>query len=907
MTQAYRTASEVLDLIKRKSESPKPVDEERRRLYCQAASVLVSIKEPKQLQPVGGSSMPGEAEQALSDVLIPATGRGFEGTVMLHPDARRQAISELSTVEARAQALNANPSERTGSLQEQMERYLLQHEVPLDQQPPEQLDETLQIVTWLEGTLPNLPPLEAVRRRLAFRSFIRPFESLAGDDLFRGRKKELDQLRSYIGVVPPDSRLSRLKLWAYDWVRPAAMPALSISGPGGVGKSALVARFMLEHSRVAPEARLLFAYLDFDRSVLSITEPETLLVEILNQLDLQFQTEGYFRPLLDSFTQEMAAEQTKKGTVTGNHYTRVTAVITQLMKLIEGSLGPRPFVIVLDTFEEVQYRGEKLAYPLWEMLDRMQQSFPFLRVVVSGRAPVTSLTLSNKPPEGMVLGDLDNEAAVAYLKGLGVADPELAQMLVKQLGGVPLSLKLAAAVVKRDGVERVGDISRKPTLFSSTSDSTIQGLLFQRILGHLHDPVLERVAHPGLVLRRLSPAVILNVLNEPCELGLSQLEEAQVLFDKLSRETALVASDTLDGTLVHRPELRRTMLKLLLEKEPDRAAQINRKAVEWYSSQPTTWRAKAEELYHRLQLRQTPTDHWFEDPEVRSSLQSSISELPAVSQRYLATLGYQIDPEVLSQASREDQEAALAAEVEALLPHGPRSVESARQLLADFRGDHASPLFVAAARVAAQQNRFTDAAELLETGLERAFMDFNSSQALTLLSEQAWLLRVEILAGGSPRTLPLLGEHARQYNLLPCILQHRIQTHDFLVRQNADASLKTLSLQEISSLLKLQQLNSQDVWSTFPLLASVAGLIDEDARRNVMNLIGHPESPFPRVGFATRNQQNALDELLRVSSMLNVQMFPRVVKYMCDVWPFRVLGVKPPYSSRAYGYETYAV
>ena len=120
----------------------------------------------------------------------------------------------------------------------------------------------------------------------------------------------------------------------------------------------------------------------------------------------------------------------------------------------------------------------------------------------------------------MVLGDLDNEAAIAYLKGLGIPDAELAQMLVKQLGGVPLSLKLAAAIVKRDGIQRVSDISRKPTLFSSTSDATIQGLLFFRILGHLHDPVLQRLAHPGLVLRRLSPAVILNVLNEPCELGL---------------------------------------------------------------------------------------------------------------------------------------------------------------------------------------------------------------------------------------------------------------------------------------------------------------------------------------------------------------------------------------------------
>lgn len=907
MEQAYRTASDIIKLIEDQSREPvESIDEELRRRYYHAAAVLVSLKQPELLQPVGKGGVAGEGEKALREDLIPATGRGFDGKVMLNPEARRKAMAELNTVEARERALSANPHERNGSLQRQLERYLVHREIPLAEQPPEQLDETLQIVTWLQGILPNLPSIEEVQRRLAFRSFTAPFESLAGDNIFRGRKKELDQLRSYIGVLPPDSRLTRLKVWAHDWVKPAVMPALSISGPGGVGKSALVARFMLEHSRVVPDARLLFAYLDFDRSVLSITEPETLLAEMLYQLDLQFQGEGYFRELRDSFSHQMASVRGGKTAEISDNYSRVTTVITQLMKLIEDSLGPRPFVIVLDTFEEVQYRGEKLAYPLWEMLDRMQQSFPFLRVVVSGRAPVKSLTLSGKPPEEMVLGDLDNEAAIAYLKGLGIPDAELAQMLVKQLGGVPLSLKLAAAIVKRDGIQRVSDISRKPTLFSSTSDANIQGLLFSRILGHLHDPVLQRLAHPGLVLRRLSPAVILNVLNEPCELGLSSLEEAQVLFGKLSRETALVASDTLDGTLVHRPELRRTMLKLLLESEPDRAAQINRKAVEWYSSQLPSWRAKAEELYHRLQLRQTPNDRWLkEDPEVHSSLQSSISEFPAVSQRYLATLSYEIDPEILSNASRDDQEAALAGEVEALLPHGPRSVESARQMLSNFKADHASPLFAAAARVAAQQNRFTDAAELLKTGLEKAFLDFNSSQALTLLSEQAWLLRVEILAGASPETLSLLGDYARQYNLLPSIFQHRIQTYNLLEKQKADDSVKAQSLREISTLMK--QLSPDDLWSMFPLLSTVTALVDDDTRASLMNLIGAVESPFPRVGFATRTQQSALDELLRVSSLQDREAFPGAVQALCDSWPFQILRVKPPYSSHAYGFESYAV
>jgi len=159
MNQGYRTAAEVLATIARKqSEQPAPVDEERRRLYRQAAAVLVSLKEPESVQPVGGQGAYGEGEHALEMDLIPATGRDFDGKVMLHPDARRQAIAELPTIESRQLALNANPQERTGSIQRQLERYLLNAEIPLDEQPPEQLDETLQIVTWLAEHFPIYRP-----------------------------------------------------------------------------------------------------------------------------------------------------------------------------------------------------------------------------------------------------------------------------------------------------------------------------------------------------------------------------------------------------------------------------------------------------------------------------------------------------------------------------------------------------------------------------------------------------------------------------------------------------------------------------------------------------------------------------------------------------------------------------
>src|SRR5260370_41648258 len=113
-----------------------------------------------------------------------------------------------------------------------------------------------------------------------------------------------------------------------------------------------------------------------------------------------------------------------------------------LVGILQSDLGPPPFPRVVDTFEEEQYRGEARAFPVWQVLARMQQPWPFLRVVISGRAPVTSLVLAGKPPERMEIGNLDRNAAIAFLQRQGVQDESLAEALVRQVGGVPLSLKL---------------------------------------------------------------------------------------------------------------------------------------------------------------------------------------------------------------------------------------------------------------------------------------------------------------------------------------------------------------------------------------------------------------------------------------------------------------------------------
>ena len=89
--------------------------------------------------------------------------------------------------------------------------------------------------------------------------------------------------------------------------------------------------------------------------------------------------------------------------------------------------------------------------------------------------------------------------------------------IVRLLGGNPLSLHLAADVLNRTGED--------PTRLIAVAEGNIQGQLYSRLLEHIRDPLVRAVAHPGLVVRRLTPEIIREVLAEPC--GIAPLDEAE--------------------------------------------------------------------------------------------------------------------------------------------------------------------------------------------------------------------------------------------------------------------------------------------------------------------------------------------------------------------------------------------
>ena len=114
--------------------------------------------------------------------------------------------------------------------------------------------------------------------------------------------------------------------------------------------------------------------------------------------------------------------------------------------------------------------------------------------------------------------------------------------------------------------------------------------------------------------------------------------------------------------LVHRADVRRTMLPMLTEDSPERVRSIRRRAVRFYR-QLSGAQARAEEMYHRLMLGQstrTLDQNW--DPGAGAFLENALDELPAGSRVYLADrLGVTLDASTLSAADDEAWARQIAA------------------------------------------------------------------------------------------------------------------------------------------------------------------------------------------------------------------------------------------------------
>ncbi|MFH8629511.1 ATP-binding protein [Streptomyces lydicus] len=672
-----------------------------RRAYREAACLLARF-DPRLLRLPGEKRATGGAVLELVDDCT-TLGMPDQPEWALRAEVREETLRGLAGPEAARRLLACNIGQLPAG--PGPERFALAH---LFGNPPaterlgaDELAEALQAVLWLSQVprVTGLPDPAELQHALERARLLEPLERLVSR-AFRGRSRESEALRAYVGTPGAPAEPGRPAGGP-----PVPVPPLVIHGPGGMGKSTLLAKFVLEGAR-DPSAGFPFAYIDFERPTLAIQEPVTLIAEAARQLGVQYPAH---RAELDALADEcqQAARSQREGQerVSELHELATTRAVlgrrssqqfhllatereTDLIRRVadvlvravaEHKTSPDqpdpPFVMVLDSCEEAQYRGSPALGRTWAIFLALQRAYPRLRFIVAGRAPVEHPAKTSRPLD-IELGELDTEASVDVLMSCGVRETEVARELAHRVGGHPLSLQLAARAVTLTGEEpgRAGELirslpERRREVFRRVDQLLVQGILYDRILSHIADADVRKLAHPGLVLRVITPEIVKEVLAGPCGLRVPTEDRARELFAELSRLD--MVEPARPDAVRYRGDVRAIMLRLPGGAHTEVMRAVERRAVEYYAARDGL-EARAEEIYHRLRLDEDPRsveERWL--PGVERFLAGAQQDMtPRAAGLLTARLGGGAPDKVAAGADQEDWERIAAQEVEDLLAQG---------------------------------------------------------------------------------------------------------------------------------------------------------------------------------------------------------------------------------------------
>jgi hypothetical protein len=412
----------------------------------------------------------------------------------------------------------------------------------LDDLSEESLAWWIQAARWFEGVAPELPTPAQIAKKLERQLSRGRLDRLAGPR-FRGRASELAAMEK--------------------WYRSERGP-LALTGVGGIGKSALVARFA---SQLPPETMLL--WLDFDRADLAPDDAVSVVNAVAEEAAAQI--EGF-----------------EKVTIHKNDWKTAAKALGKSIKKGVGS-GPAP-LLVLDSFEVAQYTER--YQELWPVLEEIAAAVPNLRLIVTGRAPIRDLKLNGRPAVSVHLKGLNPDDAREWLMEKNITHPAVLDRVIELADGVPLILHLALRFVEKGG--RVEDLP------ADLPPAIVAGYLHDRILGRVN-PAYREFATGALVLRRLTQPMVEPVLGNLDGLTLPKGEVAS-WFPEFAREVALVEP----GEVMRvRPEVRSATLEWLERDRLPFVQTIDRRAADWYAKEVQMTaepEIAAELVYHRLRL-----------------------------------------------------------------------------------------------------------------------------------------------------------------------------------------------------------------------------------------------------------------------------------------------------------------
>jgi hypothetical protein len=560
----------------------------------------------------------------------------------LRTDVRRQALVKAHRSGELLGALGAIVPAADDIAGRILREVLAGGRIDLERLPRDELGALAQVVDWLSGTPfeTHLPSAEQLRRIQQRRELIEPFLTLVGRssdtpndasrDRFVGREREVERLRAYVGIVPPDKLVDQFKrgfssLWAS--VSPGAQSndPLRIEGAGGSGKSTLVAKFVLDHALI-PGVRLPFAYLDFDRATIAPREPLQLLIDIALQLSIWVPeaAEGLhlLRQELRSRIEQQAQSPEHKNRERQTR-SELRGLCRKLKEAVESvNAGKAPVLLLLDTFEIVQYDREAID-GVQALIDAMREPedgpWNNLRVVVAGRGKLSEIRSVQPPLSVGRLSVRATEQLIARrneLDELGLSASVVAA-LARPLSESPLDVITITRWLEQNrdkAAEFTADLLADPELAegaaSDVVEARVSALLIDRMIKHIADKRVRSLALPGFVVRAISPAAIARVM-VPAARGKAESRESKVkldlsadeLFDRLARERWLVYRQ--GPVLRHRAEVRRAMLRLMRQRDTEAFYSTNDKAIEFFRARAESDRtARAEAIYHLLLARE---------------------------------------------------------------------------------------------------------------------------------------------------------------------------------------------------------------------------------------------------------------------------------------------------------------
>lgn len=489
----------------------------------------------------------------------------------LVPDERRAILSELSE-----QGRLEDVASSAGSIEtDKFGEYLLGGVLgTLDiEKGAEDLSSLHAAVQFVQPHSPSAPDPREVETRLRREEAVAAIDFLLPLELI-GREDQLASLDAFVTAPQNKDLPSR-------W--------MIVTGIGGSGKSATLAAFAKRHLRPdwsGPPT----IWLDFDRPLLSSADPIVLILELSRQLAL-------FRPGLASALSEFRAA-TKGISMEGSYDPgRSESLSSHAWSFWQTWVRPHlqggePIVLVLDTFEEVQEDWQRDRVVRWIDALHFEAGFEQLRPIIAGRAlPEAWLKQhEGRIEEHVELEDLDPACAAQLLglllekDGAAQADYPLAA-LAERFGGNPLMLSILARFLAQEGLDVAGEL-----VAGKESDKLrgefAQGFLYTRMLRRIRadDPDVEKLAYPGLALRRVTPALIERVLAGPCDLRNMDGRRAADLFGKLKTQIWLVRPEVGTSAVIHRRELRRLMLASLPPDKEGVVAEIHRAAAAYYAA-----------------------------------------------------------------------------------------------------------------------------------------------------------------------------------------------------------------------------------------------------------------------------------------------------------------------------------